>query len=122
MLKRRSLLLYVSGCIFRRVHSISSRCRWGDDRRSKRSFSYLPHRLKDRRFKGWPVAISSYLFQLASGSTNATPNKPSPYPNCPGGVTPDIPKPHDGGGGKKKTASGTYRGTLLACGRYRQHG
>lgn len=43
-----------------------------------------------------------YLFQTASASTNAAPNKPSPSPNCPGGVVPDLPKPHGGGGGKKK--------------------
>ncbi len=56
------------------------------------------HTLTVGRISGPP----SSLFQLASGSTNASPGKISPYPACPGGVNPDIPKPHEGGGGKKK--------------------
>jgi hypothetical protein len=101
MLKQRSLLLYASGCIISmgsliptgvggvitgapNVHPVSATSTQGP------------------AFQGLGIGDSGYLFQLASGSTNATPNRPSPYPSCPGGVTPDIPKPHDGGGGKKK--------------------
>lgn len=105
MLKRQSLLFCIIVCI------ISAGSLFGagtvvvmagapaPDLKSANSVQAQPvHTLTVSGDLGSP----SYLFQLASGSTNASPGKASPYPNCPGGVSPDIPKPHDGGGGKKK--------------------
>jgi len=105
MLKRQSLLLYPIGCILALGSFI------GAGAGPATMGAPISHLKPASSVQAQPVhalAVSgdpgspAYLFQLASGSTNASPGKPSPYPNCPGGVSPDIPKPHEGGGGKKK--------------------
>jgi hypothetical protein len=105
MLKRQSLLLYAIGCIISVVPLMGAGAPTA--MMGARSVHLTPatsvelqplHLLAVGGDSGSP----SYLFQLASGSTNAAPNRPSPYSSCPGGVNPDVPKPHDGGGGKKK--------------------
>lgn len=102
MLKRQSVLLCAIGCMISAVSFMGTRAQAA-------TMGAVAHPVHAGLIQAQPVhglavrggsASPSYLFQLASGSTNAS--KPSPYQSCPGGVNPDIPKPHDGGGGKKK--------------------
>jgi len=107
MLKRQSLLFCAIGCIisaglvFGSGAGTATTGAPGTHLRSASSVQAQPLRAHALT-AGADSESSSYLFRLASGSTYASPGKASPYPTCPGGVNPDIPKPHDGGGGKKK--------------------
>lgn len=104
MLKRQSLLLYAIGCIVS-VGSLlgasAGAVMMSSSRIHQASTSSANVQLLQPPAARGDSGTPSYLLQPAGGSTISASGK-SPYPNCPGGPSPDLPKPHDGGGGKRK--------------------
>jgi hypothetical protein len=102
MLKRQGLLLLVIGCIISAGSllgaSAGTAVTNGSSVRQEPAGSV---NLQPLQFSAFGVDSRSTGYILQVASTKA--DKPSPYTGCPGGVDPDFPKPHDGGGGKKKS-------------------